>query len=51
MNPRFMGDPIVTWGQSGSITFAGLVFKFQELGALMTAILSVLFLGYFFFSD
>ena len=48
VNPRFMGDPIVTWGQTGSITFSGLVFKFQELGALMTAVLSVIFLGYFF---
>ena len=41
VNPRFMGDPIVTWGQTGSITFAGLVFKFQELGALMLSLIHI----------
>ena len=48
VNPRYMGDPIVSWGQTGSITLGGLVFKFQEMGALLTAVLAVIFLGYFF---
>ena len=48
VNPRYMGDPIYTWGEFGSITVGGVVLKFQELGALMTAVLAVIFLGYFF---
>ena len=48
VNPRFMGDPIVSWGQTGSIIAGGVVFKFQEMGALLTAVLAVIFLGYFF---
>jgi branched-chain amino acid transport system permease protein len=48
VNPRFMGDPIVSWGQTGSINIGGVVFKFQEMGALLTAVLAVIFLGYFF---
>ncbi len=48
VNPRYMGDPIVSWGQTGSISLGGLVFKFQEMGALLTAVLAVIFLGYFF---
>ena len=48
VNPRYMGDPIVSWGQTGSIIAGGVVFKFQEMGALLTAVLAVLFLGYFF---
>ena len=48
VNPRFMGDPIVSWGQTGSIIAGGVVFKFQEIGALLTAVLAVIFLGYFF---
>ncbi len=48
VNPRYMGDPIVSWGQTGSITLGELVFKFQEMGALLTAVLAVIFLGYFF---
>ena len=48
VNPRYMGDPIFTWGEFGSITIGGVVLKFQEIGALITAILAVLFLGYFF---
>ena len=48
VNPRYMGDPIFTWGEFGSITIGGLVLKFQEIGALITAILAVVFLGYFF---
>ncbi len=48
VNPRYMGDPIFTWGEFGSITVGGIVLKFQELGALITAVLAVVFLGYFF---
>ena len=48
VNPRYMGDPIYTWGEFGSITIGGVILKFQEIGALITAILAVLFLGYFF---
>ena len=48
VNPRYMGDPIFTWGEFGSITIGGVVLKFQEIGALITAILAVVFLGYFF---
>ena len=48
VNPRYMGDPIVSWGQTGSIIAGGVVFKFQEMGALLTAVLAVIFLGYFF---
>ena len=48
VNPRYMGDPIVSWGQTGSIIAGGVVFKFQEMGALLTAVLAVLFLGFFF---
>ena len=48
VNPRYMGDPIFTWGEFGSITVGGVVLKFQEIGALITAILAVVFLGYFF---
>jgi len=48
VNPRYMGDPIFTWGEFGSINAGGVILKFQEIGALMTAILSVIFLGYFF---
>ena len=48
VNPRYMGDPIFTWGEFGSITIVGVVLKFQEIGALITAILAVVFLGYFF---
>ena len=48
VNPRYMGDPIFSWGEFGSINAGGVILKFQELGALMTAVLSVIFLGYFF---
>ena len=48
VNPRYMGDPIYTWGEFGSITLGGVILKFQEIGALITAILAVVFLGYFF---
>ena len=48
VNPRYMGDPIVSWGQTGSINVGGVVLKFQEMGALLTAVLAVIFLGYFF---
>ena len=48
VNPRYMGDPIVSWGQTGSIIAGEVVFKFQEMGALLTAVLAVIFLGYFF---
>lgn len=48
VNPRYMGDPIYTWGEFGSITIGGVILKFQEIGALITAILAVVFLGYFF---
>ena len=48
VNPRYMGDPIFSWGEFGSINAGGVILKFQEIGALMTAILSVIFLGYFF---
>ncbi len=48
VNPRYMGDPIFTWGEFGSITVGGIVLKFQEIGALITALLAVVFLGYFF---
>lgn len=48
VNPRYMGDPIFTWGEFGSITVGGVILKFQELGALITAVLAVVFLGYFF---
>ncbi len=48
VNPRYMGDPIVSWGQTGSIIAGGVVFKFHEMGALLTAVLAVIFLGYFF---
>mgnify|MGYP003323339091 FL=1 len=48
VNPRYMGDPIYTWGEFGSITIGGVILKFQEIGALITAILAVIFLGYFF---
>ena len=48
VNPRYLGDPIFTWGEFGSITIGGVVLKFQEIGALITAILAVVFLGYFF---
>ena len=48
VNPRYMGDPIFTWGEFGSINAGGVILKFQEIGALMTAVLSVIFLGYFF---
>ena len=48
VNPRYMGDPIYTWGAFGSITIGGVILKFQEIGALITAILAVVFLGYFF---
>ena len=48
VNPRYMVDPIYTWGEFGSITIGGVILKFQEIGALITAILAVLFLGYFF---
>ena len=48
VNPRYMGDPIFSWGEFGSINVGGVILKFQEIGALMTAILSVIFLGYFF---
>ena len=48
VNPMYMGDPIYTWGEFGSITIGGVILKFQEIGALITAILAVLFLGYFF---
>jgi Branched-chain amino acid ABC-type transport system, permease components len=48
VNPRDMGEPIFTWGELGSITIGGVVLKFQEIGALITAILAVVFLGYFF---
>ena len=48
VNPRYMGDAIYSWGEFGSITIGGVILKFQEIGALITAILAVLFLGYFF---
>ena len=48
VNPRYMGDPIVSSRQTGSIIAGGVVFKFQEMGALLTAVLAVIFLGYFF---
>ncbi len=48
VNPRYMGDPIASWGEFGSINVGGVILKFQEIGALTTAILSVIFLGYFF---
>jgi len=52
LNPRSMGDPITTWGTFGSVTvlnnYGGVIMKFQEMGALITAVVSVLFLRYFF---
>ena len=46
--PRSMGDPIVSWGQTGSMMVGGVIIKFQQMGALITAIIVVIFLGYFF---
>lgn len=46
--PRSMGDPIVSWGEMGAKEVGGVIIKFQQMGALITAITAVLFLGYFF---
>jgi branched-chain amino acid transport system permease protein len=48
VNPRYMGDPIYTWGEFGSITIGGVILKFQEIGALITAICLLIKRGYFF---
>ena len=41
INPRYMGDPIMSWGEFGSITildsYGGVIMKLQEIGALITA--------------
>ena len=48
INPKFMGDPFSTYGNFGSFTINEITFKYLELGALVTAVISITFLSIFF---
>lgn len=48
INPKFMGDPFSTYGNFGSFTINEITIKYLELGALVTAVISITFLSIFF---
>tara|TARA_B000000609_G_scaffold116035_1_gene90345 strand:+ start:1578 stop:2498 length:921 start_codon:yes stop_codon:yes gene_type:complete len=48
LNPRYLGDPFPSYGNFGSISFGGVVLKYLEISAFITAVLVIILLSVFF---
>ena len=48
LNPRYLGDPFPSYGNFGSISIGGVVLKYLEISAFITAVLVIILLSVFF---
>ena len=48
LNPRYLGDPFPSYGNFGSISIGGVVLKYLEISAFITAVLVIISLSVFF---
>ncbi len=48
LNPRYLGDPFPSFGNFGSISIGGVVLKYLEISAFLTAVIVIILLSVFF---
>ena len=48
LNPRYLGDPFPSFGNFGSINIGGVVLKYLEISAFLTAVVVIILLSIFF---
>ena len=48
LNPRYLGDPFPSFGNFGSISIGGVVLKYLEISAFITAVVVIILLSVFF---
>ena len=48
LNPRYLGDPFPSFGNFGSISIGGVVLKYLEISAFITAVVVIVLLSVFF---
>ena len=48
LNPRYLGDPFPSFGNFGSINVGGVVLKYLEISAFLTAVVVIILLSIFF---